>query len=277
MRSLIKYPYCLLSVFLLLFPAFAFSQESKVIALKDVKPDLIGGMSVHRDLLSNTKDGAVTMDVGHNIHLAGGKSTTPYAYLHDEICYVVSGEGYMVNDGKKNDVVPGEVVYRPAGAYTQAVEITQDTVTVCGFGPGFKTGQTYLSYIAPQDKNTLSEDEKPQVKVIRENQLTAQSLKTSKGVEFKKKQLVSNRKDNARSINLDITFYPQLTHLDARSDNFDSFCWLTKGEMRYSESDKQYTLTPGVFLYRPAGVVFTSTTFNSGSNMLCFYNPIKEE
>ena len=101
------------------------------------------GRITHRRVISKPKDGSVHIDASHNIYKAGLEGG-PYAYTHDEICWLESGEIEMVSGGVTQTMRPGEFMYRPAGAATERIKVTKDSVSICFFAPAREGGWAHV-------------------------------------------------------------------------------------------------------------------------------------
>lgn len=111
------------------------------------------GWVIHRRIFTKPNDGTEYIDASHNVYKAG-LETGPYAYTHDEVCWLESGEIEMVNNGKKQRIYPGQFMYRPAGAVTEYAKVLKDSVSICFFAPAREDAWSHLvpvSKVAPDN------------------------------------------------------------------------------------------------------------------------------
>ena len=72
--------------------------------------------------------------------LSSGEEDHQDSHDEDEVYFVLKGKAYIVRDGEKERIEPGSILYIPAGANHQFVEIEEDLSLLVFFGSGGPSG-----------------------------------------------------------------------------------------------------------------------------------------
>lgn len=231
------------------------------------------GSAVHRPVISQKLNGARFLDIGYNTYKKGTELATPYAYTTDEYCFLPSGRVLMKNEGESFDLVPGEVMWRPAGAVTRYADVLEDTVSICAMAPARQDATSYR--ISTEDVGRWAGDWKakpvPHYYVMAASPMVTPSDKlASSGVV--EHEVVSERKDgSARASVLYITLDAG-AHL-ALSSVGEHICWVDTGQLRLTWRGSGKSVAVHTFFYQPEGSKIDEVKAIGPSSIVCFTAP----
>lgn len=253
----------------------------RVINPQDVEPlireDFVfsrDGKAVHRRVVSKPKDGSVSIDAGYNTYKTGVGANEPYAYDKDELCYFASGEMELESDGVVVIARPGNFMWRPAGAPTHRTKVTQDTVTICAFGPARNDAWSHKLATADIDKWNKSERERPRVRYYDYRYTLPTSAPDGSG-QVVHRPVVSASKDGAVHIDANHTFYPAGASFGEYRHGRAEVCWFEAGSMELVSGGVEARVHAGQFLYRPAGASTESAKVLEDTIAICFFGPAR--
>jgi quercetin dioxygenase-like cupin family protein len=232
----------------------------KIISLQDVAPTInpnspahVAGTQVHRRVLSATKDGPKSIDVGYNTFKAGVTSDRPYAYTKDEFCYIPAGELKAESSGVTQIVLPGTFMWRPARVATHQVLVQKDSVSICAFGPAREDDWSHrlplseIGWDGDESKRRLP-------RYLHYTSIAPSPLpEAPDDARIVHRRVISEDKDGSVHMELSHTTFDAGVTLGPSTNRRDDVCWLESGEMRFTAGGEEMILEAGEFIYRPAG------------------------
>ena len=111
--------------------------------LADQKPFTTADGSTIRSILDTTNAPVANQSLAEASVPAGGATERHYHKLSEEIYFMLEGEAVMDIDEEKQNIVPGDAILIPPGAWHQITAIT-DIRFLCCCAPVYSHEETYF-------------------------------------------------------------------------------------------------------------------------------------
>lgn len=179
----------------------------------------------------------------------------------------------MLDDGEPFIFKPGMLMWRPAGGVTRAVEMLEDTVTICAMAPPPLNGNS--NKLAPGDVGKWEGDPAkkpiPHYFSMKVSPIVPAFEKTASAGVIER-EVVSKRKDGSALVNVTYTTLKRGARLVA-SGAGEEICWVETGSLSLTSKGQQHKVMSQSFFYRPEGVAIDRIKAKSAASVVCLTGP----
>ena len=269
-------------------PCAAFSQTEPITSAATVKvidpmtvspligpaPWNAGGPATHRMVVTHEKEGATYLDIGYNYYKKGVILAHPYAYDTDEACISPSGHMKLYDDDGGAELVPGTLMWRPAGGVTRSAEVLEDTVTICAMSPARLDA---TSYRVPPDAVGAwlgNPALKPMPKFSSMTSapvITASDEPASPGVV--RREALSMRRNGSARISATYMTMQAGSHFSTapgKEQGNEQICYVLSGVLLLTTDQGHMSASTRSFIYRPAGARMIEAKASEDAKLVCF-------
>lgn len=158
----------------------------------------LNGPAATRRAVDRQKDGANYLDITYNVYQKGMRLAAPYAYRTDEFCFVPNGSVSLEADSGTTLVGGDDLMWRQAGASSNALDTLEDSITVCAFSPAWLNADS--GNLAPEEIGKWRGDRETTPRLHFFKMSTSPEVGASDrspGHGFVEREVISKRKDSS--------------------------------------------------------------------------------